>query len=63
MTGGVVTFSAGQGPTGDSAELSGTSAIIGTDGTAQVTATANSAYGAYSVEASAAGAAARPTSN
>jgi hypothetical protein len=58
VAGGTVTFDATPGATGASADLSGTTAIIAADGAASITARANSDVGAYTVSATAAGAAA-----
>ncbi|MGP0064765.1 MAG: Ig-like domain repeat protein [Isosphaeraceae bacterium] len=59
VAGGVVAFTASPPPppqtSGPSALLSGSTAVIGSDGVAQVTATANNLTGAYTVSASASG--------
>ncbi len=57
MAGGVVDFSVDPAQNGASASLSAATAIIGSNGIAQVTATANSIVGSYSVTASSIGAA------
>ena len=57
VAGGVVDFSVDPAPNGASASLSAATAIIGSNGIAQVTATANSIAGSYSVTASSIGAA------
>ena len=57
-----MTFTATPGPTGAVATLSSTTAIIGNNGVAQVTATANSTAGTSSVAASSAGTARRSNS-
>ena len=57
VAGGVVNFSVNPAPNGASASLSAATAIIGSDGIAQVTATANSIVGSYTVNVSAVGAA------
>ena len=59
VAGGVITFSAPS--TGASANLSSETAVIGSNGLASVTATANAVFGSYTVTASAAGAAAPAT--
>ncbi|MFI5455528.1 MAG: beta strand repeat-containing protein, partial [Isosphaerales bacterium] len=57
VAGGLVTFTVNPASNGSSASLSGTIGIIGASGMAEVTATANSTAGSYTVTASAAGAA------
>jgi Bacterial Ig-like domain (group 3) len=52
VAGGTVTYTASHASNGASANLSSATATIGDDGTAQVTATANSTSGAYTVTAS-----------
>ncbi len=55
VAGGVVTFTVNPGPNGASATLSSATAIIGSNGIAEVSATANSIGGPYTVTATAAG--------
>jgi hypothetical protein len=55
VVGGVVTFTVTPAINGASASLSGTTAIIGSNGVVQVTAMANSTTGSYTVAASSAG--------
>ncbi len=55
VAGGVVTFTVNPGPNGAGATLSPATAIIGSAGIAEVTATANSIDGPYTVTATAAG--------
>jgi hypothetical protein len=55
VAGGVVTFSVNPAQDGASAGLSAATAIIGSDGIAQVTATANSLFGTYTATATAVG--------
>ncbi len=57
VAGGIVTFTAEPASDGASAILSSQTAIVGANGIAQVTATANSTAGPYTVAASAGGAA------
>ena len=63
VAGGVVSFTANPAQNGASASLSAATAIIGSSGIAQVTATANSIVGSYTVTASAIGAATPATFN
>jgi uncharacterized repeat protein (TIGR01451 family) len=55
VAGGVVNFSVNPASNGASANLSAATAIIGSNGIAEVTATANSTIGSYTVSASAIG--------
>ena len=57
VAGGVTSFTVNAAPNGASASLSATTAIIGPNGVAQVTATANSIPGSYTLNVSTAGAA------
>ncbi len=59
VAGGIVNFTLTPASDGASATLSSTTAVIGTNGTAHVDATANATAGTYSVTASAAGARSR----
>jgi parallel beta-helix repeat protein len=52
VAGGVVNFTVNPAPNGASASLSAATATIGSDGSAQVTATANSVAGSFTVTAS-----------
>ena len=63
VAGGVVNFTVNPAPDGASASLSAATAIIGSDGIAQVTATANSVAGSYTATASYVGATSTATFN
>ena len=63
VAGGLVSFTANPAQNGASASLSAATAIIGSSGVAEVTATANSIVGSYTVTASAIGAATPATFN